>query len=251
MKLKEKKRKEKHKYTNSQIDELSVKNTNIKNISSDMQLQKIKENLKINYIFYIVLLCCLFILSRCKIIHKSFLCILISFITVSIISYIGHKTSHSVNYTENYKNLPLLIKNIPGISKICYMIDFHRQIHHDTSINKQWKNIVYEFIHNLIFQGFGIILISKFLNYLDNRMLIIWGLSYATIHNINYNIIHPTCHRDHHINDKTNYGIDIYDIIFDTKYDLNDLENYNHYSINLIIITGLIMFLTNYLYKKN
>ena len=45
--------------------------------------------------------------------------------------------------------------------------------------------------------------------------------------------------KDHHKQKNTNYGIDLMDIIIGTKYDWNDLEDYNHYSINAIILTLL------------
>ena len=68
---------------------------------------------------------------------------------------------------------------------------------------------------------------------------------YATIHNINYNIIHPLTHQQHHWNDKTNYGIDIWDIIIGSKYDWNEVETYNHTAINLIVITAVIYYISN------
>ena len=55
-----------------------------------------------------------------------------------------------------------------------------------------------------------------------------------------YNLVPCKEHINHHKNPDTNYGIEIYDILFNTK-NKNDVsvENYNHYSINLIIITIL------------
>lgn len=221
----------------------------------DIQLECLKQNIKINYIFYIVAICCLFLLSRYKLINSSFLCVIITFISVSIMGYFSHYVSHHINFSEIYKDHSIIIKKFHILDncglKIFNLIDFHREIHHNTRYNKTWKNIIIEFFHNIISQGVGIIIYTKFLNYLDSRTILIWCILYSTAHNINYNLIHPTTHIDHHKNEKTNYGIDIYDIIFGTKYNWNDLENYNHYSFNMIIITGLIIYFTNYVYKKN
>ena len=76
------------------------------------------------------------------------------------------------------------------------------------------------------------------------RIVIIWAFLYATVHNINFSFTKPTTHRDHHLNCHTNYGLDVYDILFGTKYDWNDLENYNHAAINMIIITAITYYFT-------
>ena len=83
------------------------------------------------------------------------------------------------------------------------------------------------------------------LNLIDNRVVFLWAFFYATVHNINYIIVKPITHKEHHINDKTNYGIDIWDIIVGSKYDWNNIETHNHTAINLIIITAVIMYLSN------
>ena len=74
---------------------------------------------------------------------------------------------------------------------------------------------------------------------------ILWGVGVTTaLSDIVFPEVNYMC-------SKTNYGIDIYDIIFGTKYHWDDLENYNHYSINIVIITGLIIFISKLLYKNN
>ena len=49
----------------------------------------------------------------------------------------------------------------------------------------------------------------------------------------------------HHLDKTSNYGIDIWDILFGTKYndDPNEIESINHYSINLIILTAFVVVL--------
>ena len=164
--------------------------------------------------------------------------------------HIAHRISHNVNFTDAYNkykknNVNPRIDNI--LLKFCRFLDFHAITHHDTTINKQTENILYEFFNNVITQGGAIIIFVKLVNYfIDFRVVMLWALMYATTHNINYLFTKPSTHRDHHFHDDTNYGIDIADILFDTKHDLDDIETHNHVSINLIIITLVII----YFYKK-
>jgi sterol desaturase/sphingolipid hydroxylase (fatty acid hydroxylase superfamily) len=90
-------------------------------------------------------------------------------------------------------------------------------------------------------QGLGVVLIIKLI---DIRVLLLWAFMYATVHNINYVFIKPTTHKDHHVNNHTNYGLDVVDILLNTKYDYNDIEVHNHVAINLILITYVICYFT-------
>ena len=90
-------------------------------------------------------------------------------------------------------------------------------------------------------QGFGIILIIKCL---DIKSLILWSFMYATMHQGNYYLFSTSTHIDHHKKPTTNYGVDTMDIIFNSKYDMNDLEYHNHVAINLILITYIIVMMT-------
>ena len=76
-----------------------------------------------------------------------------------------------------------------------------------------------------------------------------WAFLYATVHNINYLIIHPDCHVEHHVNEQTNFGIDTLDILFNTKFNVKNVEVMNHAAINVLIITLLLIALIKY--KKN
>jgi len=162
-----------------------------------------------------------------------------------MIGYLSHYISHHFNFTDFYKkNDNILTRNtyinntLTGISSF---LDFHDITHHDTSINKQIKNIIYEFLNNIIIQGMGLVI---FIKIMDIRVIILWAFMYATIHNINYLFIKPTTHSDHHLNSHTNYGIDFVDIIFNSKYDWNDIETHNHGAINLLLVTYIICYFT-------
>ena len=94
----------------------------------------------------------------------------------------------------------------------------------------------------------------------NNIIIIFWGLIYATVHIINYNIIESKEHISHHNRDLSknkaynkennkvyNYGIDILDILFDTKYENdNSVENINHYAYNCIILLVIIIFIDKF-----
>ena len=216
-------------------------------ISNEIKMSALQKSIKINYIFFIGLIGCIYVLSRDKTSNKSLFITTISFLFASIIGYLFHAESHRmVPAQELYNNSDSLVKKNKILNwiaiKICKFIDFHPIIHHNTNINKQWKNILYEFINNLFTQGILMVIAIKLLNYLDLRVIILWAFLYATVHNINFFYINPTTHRDHHIDDTTNFGLDTYDIIFDTKYNWDDIENFNHGTINLIILTVIVLY---------
>lgn len=175
---------------------------------------------------------------------SSYTGLIFSFIFILIFGHITHRLSHNMNFTQVYHkhkkdNINEHVDSI--LIKLCTFLDFHRTTHHDTSINKNPINIFNEFINNFLTQGGILIIFVWFCNHcIDMRIILLWALMYASAHNINYMFLKPTVHRDHHLHEDTNYGLDIADIIFDTKYDLNDIEDHNHISINLIIITLII-----------
>jgi len=177
-----------------------------------------------------------------------------------IVGYYVHVYVHSVNFEEAYKSSIIktyLAKPIKWIVEpIIYILDFHDKIHHNTRINKLWYNIAIETISNLFVEGIGLIILLKLINFGINLcghtfkfnypILFAWSITYATVHNINYNIITPICHIQHHINKKTNYGSDFMDIIFNSKYD-NKPEEMNHISLNVILTMLLIMYIKDYI----
>ena len=175
---------------------------------------------------------------------SSFLKCMWSFIFVSAYGYFTHYLSHRISLTDYYVNSNNIFKHTPIVQTLLknytYMMDFHSNIHHDLDINKKYINIFYEFLNNFYTQGIGIYLLLKVFKSIDEKVCLIWGLLYASFHNINYLICSPSTHRDHHIDDKTNFGIDIYDIVFGTKYNWEDIECINHYSFNLILIILLL-----------
>jgi hypothetical protein len=219
-------------------------------VDTDVQLGAAAKSIKQNYIFYIVLICCLYAFTKCDNNKSSFILTLISIAFITCYGYVMHYLSHTLNTTlseiyETYDNVFTRNKYIDWFArKYIYFMEFHAITHHDTEINKQPINIVLEFLNNLATQGVLLIIIKYLLNWLDNRVVLLWAFFYATVHNINYIVVKPSTHVEHHIDDKTNYGIDIWDIIVGSKYDWNNIETHNHTAINLIIITAVIMYLS-------
>lgn len=205
-----------------------------------------KESVKKNKWFYLTLLLCFYMFKQSSPDNTSYILLIISYIFVLIFGHISHRISHNVNFTKMYNKFKKnnINPRIDGyLLNVCRFLDFHSITHHDTTINKQPANILYEFFNNVITQGGAIIIFVKLVNYfIDYRVVMLWALMYATTHNINYVFLKPSTHRDHHYDDNTNFGIDIADILFDTKYNLDDIETHNHVSINLIIITIIIVY---------
>lgn len=214
-------------------------------LSYDDQVNMLFRSISNNYIFFITVFFCLYKLKQNPKYNSSYIKLVFSFIVVSILGYFVHFISHHINFTDYHKqhNNILTMNSYTNyiIKCICKICDFHDITHHDTSINKQPQNILYELLNNIIMQGLGLVI---FIKMIDIRVVILWAFMYATIHNINYLFIKPSTHSDHHINNHTNYGIDYCDILFNTKYDWDDIETHNHGAINLLVVTYIIMYFT-------
>jgi hypothetical protein len=179
--------------------------------------------------------------------HNIFENLMIGFLSIFFAMIAGHYThviSHRYNYTQIYVNicqsnnkifrlLPKCIHYI--ILKLLWFSDFHDIIHHDSNINHTFLNLLIEFCLNIYSQSIGWILFFKCIGFtkLNNAIILSWGLFYATTHIINYNIIHPDTHVQHHLNKYINYSYDFINIILGIKQD-DEIENMNHASINVI-----------------
>lgn len=202
--------------------------------------------LKVNYIFYFGILTILFLFS---IKNLDFSSNFFSLIIIMTIGYLIHLFAHKYNFEQllhNFVNNHFCYKNEMFknyAKKLGKLIDFHSTVHHDPDENKKIKNLFFEFLHNFIFQGFVPFLFLIISRKLNPKIFIIWGLFYASMHIINYSIVKPESHKQHHeLDEKTNYGLEIMDIIFNSKYD-DEIENHNHGIINMIILFFVFYFL--------
>jgi len=243
---KERKRKRRERKNNKREKDIPYKKKIA--VDSDVQLNAILKSVKQNYIFYIVLICCIYAFTKGEDNKSSFPIGILTICFVTLYGYVMHYISHYYKNTvseiyKTYDNVFTRNKYFDWCSrKAIYFMEFHSSTHHDTEVNKQYKNIAMEFINNVATQGVLLLFIKYFLNILDNRVILLWALFYATAHNINYIIVKPSTHKEHHIDDKTNYGIDIWDIIIGSKYDWNNIETHNHFAINFIVITAVIIY---------
>lgn len=223
------------------IKKLKKNKKKIYQINFKDQSEALKKHIVINYTFYIICIICIYLLSCKPSNKKGFVTMLISFCFIAFAGYFIHMISHHIHYTKMYDDYPVIYKNIPFFDKcirnFTWFLDFHHITHHNSDINKETNNQLLEGINNFFMQGAIGIMAGTLYNMMDWRMFLFWGTFYASFHIINYTYLEPSVHRDHHIDIHSNYGIDIFDILMGTKYDWNDIENYNHYSINMIILT--------------
>ena len=205
------------------------------------QSEGLVANLRINFPFYVITILCFYVLARKSTNSYSFLGMSLSLIFVAFNGYFIHVLSHAINLTEMYNNSGIYFKRIPILDSILkrlvWFVDFHRTTHHNSEVNKEIHNQIFEAFNNFVMQGVASVIISKFYSSIDYRLFVFWGLFYASVHIINYSFVEPTVHKDHHTLVTSNYGVDIFDILMGTKYDWNDIENYNHYSINMILLS--------------
>ena len=222
-------------------------------VSTDTQVNAIITSFKSNYLFYIVLIGCIYLINKSSRKSKNILLSIITIIPISLFGYLVHYVSHHMKNKLGKKYLTydnIFTRNRVCNSVITYIIrvaEFHDSVHHDTSVNKKFTNIVFEFMNNVLLQGVIILMFKLFLNFMDDKIILLWALFYATVHNINFNITHPIAHAEHHVNNKTNYGIDIWDILIGSKYDWTHIENHNNTIINLIVITTIIIYVSKHL----
>ena len=223
-----------------------------------------------NYIFwsvYVLSISCLSIRygnqsTGCKNIIGGFL----TTISCMIIGWSVHLWVHINDFQQTYEDilnsetifskalnsLPTFVhKIISWISR--HVFDFHDKTHHDSSVNDIWYNVFMEASENVLMEGGLIVVLSRMFNlglrfheevYVFNHSIsLVWALLYTTVHLINYKLIRSNTHMDHHKDRYTNFGIDTLDIVFNTKYDINKPEIFNHGAINMFFLTALIVFI--------
>ena len=180
---------------------------------------------------------------------KSIICIL-TMIIAPLHGYLIHVISHKYNfndifYKKYHQHLDPLTKNV--LFGIVSYFDFHDKVHHSDNSKKIFY-ILIEAFQNFQTQTLNLLLFNFliFNNVLDNSIILLWGLTYVTLHLINFNIYESKNHIRHHENPKINYELYIFDIIFGTVEENATIEGMNLISINVVIIALLILII----YKK-
>jgi hypothetical protein len=219
-----------------------------KSVESDIQVTAIYKSLRQNLIFYIILLGCLYAFTQGENNRSSLIGLIISIIFISFHGYGVHYYSHSIKikFTKFYNSFDNIFTRNRWFDYWMHAIidfgEFHYTTHHDTSINKSFKNIFLEFASNAAAQGVYLVIFKKLLDLVDNRVILLWAFFYATVHNFNYYFVKPITHQEHHIDSTTNYGIDIWDIIVGSKYNWDNVETHNHAAINMVVLTAIIIY---------
>lgn len=265
-KKEKKERREKGKRTRKIRREKKDKKLNKEKLNQDnipdFKNETLLKSLKINKYFFIVLI--ITMMAYCKIKKKPFLFSIGSFILMTFLGYLAHMISHNVNMNQIYRkmdNKNFFMTNKYSktlIKKACDFMDFHDTIHHDTKINKQPLNIFYEVVNNFLIQGGLVYAVYIASRYVEPEMFLLWAFMYTTIHHINYSIIGSKEHREHHENKFINYGLDIWDVIFNTKpypeeqeqgekgepeKEEGEPEDFNHIIFNLLIGLAILYFI--------
>lgn len=79
----------------------------------------------------------------------------------------------------------------------------------------------------------------------DPYIFLLFFIFYTSTHNVNYGLLKVNdVHYKHHLDYSVNYGPDICDILFKTKYPHDGVENTDHYIPNILVAT-----LFSYLFK--
>tara|TARA_B100001093_G_scaffold497337_1_gene544148 strand:+ start:197 stop:1312 length:1116 start_codon:yes stop_codon:yes gene_type:complete len=226
------------------------------------------KNLKKNMVFWISFATAILTISILYGVQSNFLKnSLIGFISVMVamlVGYVVHLIAHLMEYEEVYDDFVNYNKNFLGkfpesfhkFIKILirYTLGFHDVIHHNSSINKKWYNIIIEGIQNLFMEGGFLIVLSILTDFgiklgkeiykLNHSVILLWALLYTTVHLINYRVVHPNAHINHHMDYYKNLSLtDFFDLFFGTKYNKEDIQDLKHFTFNVIVICILIIFL--------
>jgi hypothetical protein len=203
-----------------------------------------------NVITYTILILCAALIS-----YKNDKDILVGIITLFWVIWLGywaHFLAHNrefLNYFTNENNIFSFNPMVHEFSK--EFVHFHDKVHHNSAINKDFKNIIIEIAQNILFQGVGVLglLIVKerllfakgTLSIICKPIILFWALFYATVHMINFNIVGSEIHTQHHQDKYTNYDFDIFDIIHSSKTTPIVQEDLRHTIINAIVLTYVII----------
>lgn len=177
--------------------------------------------------------------------YKSWLLLIIALITISSTNGIqglgnGLATfgilfiaSHLLHYWAHFKQA--YPQNI-----------VHLYHHEHNNFFSHFIQIVVEFVALMSFMWLKYNISA--MNFLNEWVIIFFYLFYTTIHNINYSILHVNrVHEMHHKLRIKNMGPDICDILFGTKYDVeNAMENTDHYIPNILICLTITLLLKSF-----
>jgi hypothetical protein len=124
--------------------------------------------------------------------------------------------------------------------------------HHDPNCANTWWGKTLEFLTNtvLLSGNIGLLLYNYIFKHslFDPYIMLFYCIFYTSVHLYSYHVYDIETHKLHHLDERYNFGPEIFDIIFETKYDGGQIENYNYYISNIILAT--IVVIITYIYFK-
>jgi hypothetical protein len=207
-------------------------------------------SVKTNMATYAILVLCAAFISYKN--NKNIFVGIITLFWVVWMGYWAHVMAHNQGFLNYFTDEHNIFSFNPLVHKFSKdFFHFHDKVHHNSDINKDFKNIIIEIVQNILFQGvgmLGILIIQERMMFSKGSLSIIckpiflfWACFYATAHMINFNIIGSEIHTQHHQNKYTNYDFDIFDIIHSSKTTPIIQEDLRHTIINAIVLTYVII----------
>lgn len=206
--------------SNTSLKNICDSNNKIIHKSKHLETNKkditITNSIKTNYLSWIILFICIFIVS-----FPYFGIGIFTFFVMILCFYFGHLLTHQTN------NIFTII---------------HQYHHLHNNFFSHFSQIILELSIPVVLVPFYYLYGNVFFDVWTVALFIFY---YSTIHNYNYGYKKVNdVHYKHHLNVYTNIGPDICDTIFGTKNDTDDnVENTNHYIPNIIIGTIIISFI--------
>jgi hypothetical protein len=170
------------------------------------------------------------------------------------VGYLTHLVSHRIEFGRYVRKITWVATPFDTLLHwVTVYLDFHRKVHHDDTIGKRWMWKIVEAMHNVQCVALNLIVINVFVlrRILNNDVIVLWGLLYATMHAINFSMYRYYTHENHHANTMTNYEPYVFDILHGTAYECDDerqlmrVDNLNNGAINVVFLTALIIFVKN------
>ena len=121
-------------------------------------------------------------------------------------------------------------------------------IHHDVKESKKPHNIVLEVLIDFLILGAAIliplnIIFENFthIHILNNYIILYWALLCVSYHFFNYHFVDSISHKTHHETEKHYFHPEWFDIMFGTKVDGDEMDDFNSSVYNNIASTIFIV----------
>ena len=165
---------------------------------------------------------------------KQYINAIIAMLISSLVTWFGHYLLHNHN--------------------TYYPVAWLHQITHHSPFSETLpgKIIEYAFVEFFFF-GAGILLFLVILIHriyhvyiLNPYVILTWAIAVPFIHEVHYHILELSLyHKTHHLDTKTHYSPDYWDVVFDKRKDNTQIENETLMLPELIFVTIVVILLIN------